>query len=244
MKDKIEDIIAYLKKTNSFRLPEYRELPSVELYMEQVLAYVNKALADLSDKDQATLTSFMVNNYVKAGMIDEPVKKRYSKEQIGYLIAITLLKQTVSMADISLLLELDKGISTNKEDLYNFFREMESDILAETSRKTLQKADGVSKKYRLDARSSEEKAEQNARNAFAFIALRLAVQAQANKILSDYIISTLRADIYGEKGESLASSKKETKAHTRGEAKTAKVISKAKKGPKKNKGRKRKNEDQ
>ena len=80
----------WIKEVGSFSLPQFKELPNVELYMEQVLSYINSSLAIFSDDPRKVLTSFMVNNYVKAGMIPEPKKKKYDREQIGYLMAILL----------------------------------------------------------------------------------------------------------------------------------------------------------
>ena len=230
MEKEIEEIVQYLKSVSDFKLPEYKELPSVSLYMEQVLTYVNGILATLSPEQEKSLTSFMVNNYVKAGMVEEPDKKKYSRNQIGYLLAISLLKQTVSMSDLSVLLELDDGVSNDKESLYRFFADMQSFIISETSRKTLQKADGIARKYKADRRSSKEKADLNARNALGFVALRLAVQAEANKILSDYIIAELRKEMLGQEGSELSTpSKREMRATKRGSKKNAKRIKKVNK---------------
>jgi len=230
MEKEIEEIVQYLKNVSDFKLPEYKELPSVSLYMEQVLTYVNGILATLSPEQEKSLTSFMVNNYVKAGMVEEPDKKKYSRNQIGYLLAISLLKQTVSMSDLSVSLELDDGVSNDKESLYRFFADMQSFIISETSRKTLQKADGIARKYKAELRSSKEKADLNARNALGFVALRLAVQAEANKILSDYIIAELRKEMLGQEGSELSTpSKREVRATKRGSKKNAKRIKKVNK---------------
>ncbi len=230
MEKEIEEIVQYLKNVSDFKLPEYRELPSVSLYMEQVLTYVNGILATLSPEQEKSLTSFMVNNYVKAGMVEEPDKKKYSRNQIGYLLAISLLKQTVSMSDLSVLIELDDGVSNDKESLYRFFADMQSFIISEASRKTLQKADGIARKYKADCRSSKEKADLNARHALGFVALRLAVQAEANKILSDYIIAELRKEMLGQEGSELSTpSKREVRETKRGSKKNAKRIKKVNK---------------
>ena len=42
----LQALLEYLKKGQDFVLPSYKELPSIDLYMEQVLKYVNNALAD------------------------------------------------------------------------------------------------------------------------------------------------------------------------------------------------------
>ena len=81
MEDEIKELQQYLQRIAEFSLPRFRELPSVDLYMEQVLCFINDALKDLSPDGEKMLTSFMVNNYVKAKMIGEPNRKKYSREQ-------------------------------------------------------------------------------------------------------------------------------------------------------------------
>ena len=234
MDKEIEELKQYLQGVSDFAFPEYKELPNIELYMEQVLKYINTTLDCLTLNQEKMLTSFMVNNYVKAKMIDLPVKKRYSKEQIGYLMAICLMKSTISMADMSLLLELDNHVSVDKERLYAFCARMENSILSETAKKTLFHVDSTARHYASQKTKNKKKAEEDARATLGFIALRLAIQSQANKLISDSIISALRADMHGEKGRKKAEeSNKPTHHDERMAKKEAKRIaaSKTKKAP-------------
>jgi len=57
-----------------FKLPRYHELPTVGLYLEQTITYINDCLAPLGD---ITVTSSMISNYVKKGYIERPIKKQY-----------------------------------------------------------------------------------------------------------------------------------------------------------------------
>lgn len=198
MEKEIAELKQYLKDVSSFSLPKYKELPGVELYMEQVLKFINGALQTLSPSEERQLTSFMVNNYVKAKMVSEPIKKKYSRDQIGYLMAICLMKSTISMSDMSLLLELDKGISTDKGKLYAFFCELETSILSEASNKISTKVDQIGKRFKVEKKTNKEKAINSARDGLGLLALRLAISSQANKLLSDYIISLLRNELHSE----------------------------------------------
>ena len=162
------------------------------------------------------------------------MKKRYSKEQIGYLMAICLMKSTISMADMSLLLELDNHVSVDKGRLYAFWARMENSILSETAKKTLFHVDSTARHYASQKTKNKKKAEEDARATLGFIALRLAIQSQANKLISDSIISALRADMHGEKGRKKAEeSNKPTHHDERMAKKEAKRIaaSKTKKAP-------------
>ena len=82
-------------------LPRWDELPDIELYMDQVINLVSKYLSPiLSQQEQPMLTKSMVNNYVKLGLIPAPVKKKYSRVHLAFLIAITLLKQVLTIPEI------------------------------------------------------------------------------------------------------------------------------------------------
>ncbi len=230
MEKEIEDLKAYLQGVSSFAFPKYKELPGVELYMEQVLKYINGTLDSLTLGQEKMLTSFMANNYVKAKMIDPPVKKRYTKDQIGYLMAICLMKSTISMADMSLLLELDSHVSADKGRLYAFWADMENSILSETAEKSFRRVDSISRFYDENKTKDKAKAEDDTRARLGLIALRLAIQAQANKLISDSIIAALRQDMHGEAGVKDAEEKdKPTHHQERAQKKEAKRLGAEKK---------------
>ena len=73
----------------NFKLPHYNELPSMGLFLEQTVKYINNCLAPL---EEFKITSAMISNYVKMDIISNPDHKTYSKEQIAYLIYITIFK--------------------------------------------------------------------------------------------------------------------------------------------------------
>jgi hypothetical protein len=103
----------------------------------------------------------MVNNYVKADILEEPHNKKYSNDQLGYLLAISSLKRVLSMSEISLLIEMDKDVSTDKSVLYGFFRVMAKDILQERATKVSMKTDSFVSTYQreLEGRERECRAE-------------------------------------------------------------------------------------
>ena len=79
MEKEINKLKEYIQNVIDFTLPSFKELPGIDLYMEQVLTYINQSLESVSPDGEKMLTSFMVNNYVKAKMVAEPQKKKYSK---------------------------------------------------------------------------------------------------------------------------------------------------------------------
>ena len=77
-----------------FRLPRYHEIPNVGLYLEQATKYVCEYLAPLGE---FSLTPSMISNYVKKGLIANPVKKQYGRDQIAYLFFIAVAKSVLSL---------------------------------------------------------------------------------------------------------------------------------------------------
>ena len=88
-------------------IPRWNELPEIDLYLDQVVNYLEKYLEKYNvNKDDKIITKTMINNYVKQGIMPAPEKKKYSKEHIAYLIVICILKQVYSISDIGKLISL------------------------------------------------------------------------------------------------------------------------------------------
>lgn len=115
MRKDIKNLFA--EKIEGFRLPRYSELPNMGLYLEQVTKYINGYIVPLGCPE---MTSSMVSNYVKKGVIAAPVKKQYYAEQIAYLLFISVGKSVLSMENIRSLFEKQKRIY-DTETAYNYF---------------------------------------------------------------------------------------------------------------------------
>jgi len=105
------------ESVRGIHLPRYQEIPSVGLYLEQVTKYVGECLAPLSEDE---ITGSMISNYVKRGLVANPVKKQYSREQIAYLIFIMCAKKVVSTEDIKLMVAIQRDTYT-PERAYDYF---------------------------------------------------------------------------------------------------------------------------
>ncbi len=100
-----------------FRLPRYEQLPDFGLYLEQTTQYINQCLRPLGFFE---ITGSMIRNYVKMGLVKNPVQKRYDRDQISRLIAITLLKPVMSLENIQLILRLQSDAYAD-ETAYDYF---------------------------------------------------------------------------------------------------------------------------
>ena len=91
---------------NNYRLPTWEQIPDLGLYMEQVIVLLRQYLDYLPPelKDEEFITSAAINNYVRTKVMPEPVKKRYYRVHIAYLLVICTLKQGLPIALIQKLL--------------------------------------------------------------------------------------------------------------------------------------------
>ena len=114
-----------------FHIPRWNELPNIDLYMDQVLNYIENSLKDYIKSDEKFLTKTMINNYVKHGILQPPINKKYNKLHIAELFAICILKQVYSISEIKELLAL--ALKTNSaENSYNKFCDYLTDSLVST----------------------------------------------------------------------------------------------------------------
>ena len=104
-------------RIRDFRMPRYREIPNMGLYLDQTIKYINQYLEPLGCME---ITSSMVSNYVKKGYIKSPVKKQYDAEQIAYLFFIAVAKNVLSMESIAKMFGLMHGVYT-EEVAYDYF---------------------------------------------------------------------------------------------------------------------------
>ena len=125
MKYPISDVIA--DSIRGFRLPRYHEIPEMGLYLEQTTKYVNQCISPLGCE---SVTSSMIRNYVKQGIIANPIKKQYFPDQIAHLIALSLLKQVTPLEHISdLFLMLRHGGVYTVPVAYDYFCDEMENIL-------------------------------------------------------------------------------------------------------------------
>ena len=105
-----------------YNLPDWDGLIAIDLYMDQVIVLMNKYLYVFNEasSEEKILTSSMINNYVKLKIIPAPIKKRYSRKHIAYLIIVCILKQTLSISTIKKVIPLDIPEEEIKQ-IYNSF---------------------------------------------------------------------------------------------------------------------------
>ncbi|MDY3052105.1 MAG: DUF1836 domain-containing protein [Ndongobacter sp.] len=104
------------------RLPKFDEIPDVGLFLEQTAKYLSKYTALLNERP---VTGSMISNYVKKGLVANPVKKQYGPEQIAVLLIISLVKSVLLLEEIQFLLELAEETGSVRETYHVFREELE-----------------------------------------------------------------------------------------------------------------------
>ena len=101
------------------------EIPQLELYMDQVIRFMETRLDGLRTAgDERMITKTMINNYVKAGLIDKPRQKRYRPDQLMALVMVFHLKNVTSMNAIGRLF----AAGGDPEKLYARFLRLQEEV--------------------------------------------------------------------------------------------------------------------
>lgn len=145
-------------------------IPDIDLYMDQVISYMTRQHIGLEmDGDEENLTSAMINNYIKSGLLPRAKGKKYNREHICYLTAICLLKQVLSVNEAGVLLS-NQMEHRDIRDFYDNYNQ----VLDEEYNNV---ADEIS-----DSATGEELAQ---------TALRLAVSSYAQKLACKKILEEI-----------------------------------------------------
>ncbi len=168
------EIIEYYDRLNNAHLPRWEELPDFNIYMDQLISLLEKYLSFIVvDQDERIITRSMINNYVKLKLINKPVKKQYNRVHLATLIAITILKQVLTISEIR------DGVAYQARfkgyrNAYNYF--------CVEQEKAFKEALGiVSDDYEL---SSSLKIEDDSQ-----IVVKLATKAFASKAIASFIVA-------------------------------------------------------
>ena len=159
MPEEITELTAHLQQQSKKSLPKWEELPDIDLYMDQVIALMNRYL-DNRTKDKM-ITPSMVNNYVKMKVRPAPVKKKYTREHLMYLIVICVLKQVMPLSSVETVLK-DGLEQTEPAVFYGRFRELYGDAFRTAAEETISlTAAGASRTDAMLSLAMKAQAEQN-----------------------------------------------------------------------------------
>ena len=165
----MEELLDLKQRLEGQRPASWQELPDIAMYMDQIISYMPRQLIHFDDGE--ALTSAMVNNYIKDGLVPRAEGKRYGPVHLGYLTAVCALKKVLSVRDIGVLLAAGQSTGKDSQGLYDYFCRALDRALTET------------------AQSIEEDAQ---REDLARIALDLALRSYAAQMACARILDVLQ----------------------------------------------------
>ncbi len=128
IKKTLED---WLNELNNFSFKKYEELPDIDLYMDQVVNFLEKQIKifQTSSLDKQ-ITSSMINNYVKGEVVAAPISKKYNKEHLASIEEVITLKQVLSIAEVKQILNTRYTGEAVKGDIFNAFNELQTEKIS------------------------------------------------------------------------------------------------------------------
>lgn len=169
----VDKISQWEKEVSQYEALDWERMPEIYLYMDQVLTFMEKQLSLFKREGKdGLLTSSMINNYVKDGVLPRPEQKKYAKEHLALLTMICILKPVLSIPDISTLLQLLLQENSEK-DVYLHFCEAQKNVLQEVSK-------------RLETQTGTEK-----NGDLIRLAMELSIEAAARRSAAERILCSL-----------------------------------------------------
>ncbi len=172
----MEEILELKRRMETERPAEWNQMPDIALYMDQIISYMPRQLIHFGDGN--TLTSAMVNNYIKDGLVPRAAGKRYGPIHLGYLTAVCTLKNVLSVRDVGALIAAGERRTQDPETLYRYFCDALDRALKETAET-------------IDPESQRED--------LAKLALDLALRSYANQLACARLLEILQPEDEGRK---------------------------------------------
>lgn len=194
-----------------------REVPNIDLYMDQVTTFMEEHLKSGKRYEQdKILTKTMINNYTKNRLLPAPERKKYSKDHMLLLIFIYYFKSYLSISDIQTILDpITKSFFGKEEEMG-----ME-DIYAEVfsyekqSMKTLKEDLNASFQMAMGAFEHAPEAERDYLRMFTFICM-LSFDVYLKKQMIESIIDRMR-EVSEKESQEKETSRKESKKEAKKE---------------------------
>ncbi len=175
------ELINWVNELNNYRIPNWDDLPDIDLYMDQVITYLEKQLAIFSKSEQEKLiTPAMINNYVKNEIIPRPLNKKYAREHMANLISVLNLKNILPLMDINRLIsheKLDKPMSS----LFDQLNSIQDEAFKATALRVKESLETLNGDY----------TDKDNEGRLSLLALKFSLEANANRIAAKKILDEI-----------------------------------------------------
>lgn len=150
------------------------EMPDLELYMDQVITYLKRQLSPFQDSPEENLiTPSIINNYVKAGFVPRPERKKYARTHLASLTMACTLKRVLPIESVKKLIERD-GAKLDAER-YNQFQDAQKEAFSEEAQ--------LLEQLKADCPSDSQ--------SLYRLATHFALRAGADRLIADRIMAIL-----------------------------------------------------
>ena len=135
----------WLEELDKFSYKDYKDLPDIDLYMDQVVTFLDKQLSifQTSTLDKQ-ITSSMINNYVKGEVVSAPISKKYNREHLALIEEVCTLKQVLTIAEVKQIIdERYRREGIQKDEVFNTFKDLVTDKNKEAIASTKKLLEGI-----------------------------------------------------------------------------------------------------
>ncbi len=173
-----ERLINWLEQLENFKLPNYNDLPDIDLYMDQVITYLDRTFQVLSTSSlDKIITPSMINNYVKGSVVTPPISKKYNKEHLALIEQTCALKQVLSLAEIKQIFDIK--YQNNYNESFDDFKQLHETTTKNASSGAIEILNSI---------------KDTDKEALIDLATNLAVSANANITIAKRILFLLKLE--------------------------------------------------
>lgn len=178
-------LLRWDKFITDYHLPEWDSIPDFGLYMDQVIVLLEQYLSFIptpAGAKEHIVTSATINNYVRLKIMPAPVKRKYHRVHIAYLVMILTMKQSLSISDVQKVIPPMDSSEDEVWSVYEDYSEKFRRLALFFNQQVQSAAEGV--------RSTEQSSD----NAVELLVIESALIAGFSKILAEKLIRLCGAD--------------------------------------------------
>ena len=178
-------LLRWDKFITDYHLPEWNSIPDFGLSMDQVIVLLEQYLSFIptpAGAKEHIVTSATINNYVRLKIMPAPVKRKYHRVHIAYLVMILTMKQSLSISDVQKVIPPMDSSEDEVLSVYEDYSEKFRRLALFFNQQVQSAAEGV--------RSTEQSSD----NAVELLVIESALIAGFSKILAEKLIRLCGAD--------------------------------------------------
>ena len=178
-------LLRWDKFITDYHLPDWDSIPDFGLYMDQVIVLLEQYLSFIptpAGAKEHIVTSATINNYVRLKIMPAPVKRKYHRVHIAYLVMILTMKQSLSISDVQKVIPPMDSSEDEVLSVYEDYSEKFRRLALFFNQQVQSAAEGV----RSTAQSTE--------TAVELLVIESALIAGFSKILAEKLIRLCGAD--------------------------------------------------